>query len=724
MLKLFIISLFSLSFSLTGLSQSYIPRLNADSLKKVLLIAKDTQRINTLNLLSRRILFDNNSKNYLDTATSLFREALLLSKELQYGKGLGNALLNESILNTRTSTAFRSTLSTLQTALSLLKQAGDWFSVAGGMSNTGECYHFLGENDKATLFFDSSARLFQQLGDTVSSVWAMIGLAHSHYDLGNFTAAYKVFHTAQELTPDTDTLLQCYATCQIAALFNGANLPEIAIEYMNKIRAFYSNFSEEQKKKLAWPLNWISKIGGEAFLQLNQVDSALKIAEFLNIPIEKQDPPENLFHGNLYLAMGDNKKALTYFKQGYKNSLHNSYEIGHTMHANALATVYLNLKDFAKAINYAHEALTVSKKMHALLQERNAVGTLCKVYEAKKNYTKAYYYNQLYKSLNDSLVPEEYRRKLSLIQVRDQLELQTKEAQLLSKQNQLNQQQIKIQESSLKRRSLLLYIFIAAMFTMVLILILVNRNIKLKRRKAELHQLMDQVSAQQKLTELEKEKVNLEMQALRTQMNPHFIFNCLSSINRFILINKIDEASDYLTKFSRLIRMALHNSEKSLITLESELEAIRLYLDLERLRFKNAFDYSITFVNTIDINAIHIPPMLIQPFAENAIWHGLMHKKGSGHLEIQLCAEDKILTCTIIDNGVGRNMAATFNSRSAEKNKSMGVEITAGRLALLNKSKNESAVFNIEDLIDEEGNGCGTKVVLKMPFKELTEVFA
>jgi len=205
-------------------------------------------------------------------------------------------------------------------------------------------------------------------------------------------------------------------------------------------------------------------------------------------------------------------------------------------------------------------------------------------------------------------------------------------------------------------------------------------------------------------------------------MNPHFIFNCLSSINRFILINKTEEASDYLTKFSRLIRMALQNSEKPLITLESELEALRLYLDLERLRFKNAFSYSITFINTIDSNTVHIPPMLIQPFVENAIWHGLMHKKGTGSLEIQLCVEDKSLTCVITDNGIGRNMAAAFKSRSAEKSKSMGVDITAGRLALLNGSKNKAAVFKIEDLADEDGKACGTKVVLTVPCKSLIEV--
>jgi LytS/YehU family sensor histidine kinase len=247
------------------------------------------------------------------------------------------------------------------------------------------------------------------------------------------------------------------------------------------------------------------------------------------------------------------------------------------------------------------------------------------------------------------------------------------------------------------------------------------------KRKNEKQQLvhaleLQQLESKKNTIEFQQQATELEMQALRAQMNPHFIFNCLSSINRFILINKTEEASDYLTKFSRLIRMALHNSEKTLITLESELEALRLYLDLERLRFKNAFDYSITFINSIDTNAVYIPPMLIQPFAENAIWHGLMHKKGVGCLEIQMCSEDKALTCVIMDNGIGRDKAGTLNSKSAEKNKSMGVEITTSRLALLNKSKNEAAIFNIEDLFDEDGKSSGTKVTLKMPCRNLTEI--
>lgn len=212
------------------------------------------------------------------------------------------------------------------------------------------------------------------------------------------------------------------------------------------------------------------------------------------------------------------------------------------------------------------------------------------------------------------------------------------------------------------------------------------------------------------------------MQALRAQMNPHFIFNCLSSINRFILKNKTDEASDYLTKFSRLIRMVLNNSKQSFISLEDELETLRLYLEMERLRFKNSFDYNFKYKNSINLNNIFIPPLLLQPFAENAIWHGLMHKQEKGFLNFDFSAEQKFLLCTITDNGVGREQAESLKSKSAEKQKSMGLKITTERLSLLNTNSYEQTFFSIEDLTDENGNATGTKVHLKIFYRNIVEV--
>jgi sensor histidine kinase YesM len=134
--------------------------------------------------------------------------------------------------------------------------------------------------------------------------------------------------------------------------------------------------------------------------------------------------------------------------------------------------------------------------------------------------------------------------------------------------------------------------------------------------------------------ELQQQKTELEMQALRAQMNPHFIFNSLNSINRFILQNNKAPASEYLTKFSKLIRMILNSSANEAVSLAEDLEALRLYLELESLRYDNKFKYKIECDPEMDADHIQVPPMLMQPFVENAIWHGLMNKEGAGHLWI------------------------------------------------------------------------------------------
>jgi LytS/YehU family sensor histidine kinase len=167
--------------------------------------------------------------------------------------------------------------------------------------------------------------------------------------------------------------------------------------------------------------------------------------------------------------------------------------------------------------------------------------------------------------------------------------------------------------------------------------------------------------------------------------------------------------------------MVLINSQKSLINLEDELEMLRIYLEMERLRFKNAFNYSITFLNAINSDTIYIPPLLLQPFCENAIWHGLMNKDGLGKLDIELGMENNTLYCIITDNGIGREKAEEMKSKSAEKEKSMGLKITADRLSLLNAEKGIDTSYTIEDLKDEQGEAAGTRVNLKISIMESTD---
>lgn len=277
---------------------------------------------------------------------------------------------------------------------------------------------------------------------------------------------------------------------------------------------------------------------------------------------------------------------------------------------------------------------------------------------------------------------------------------------LLNKDNQLKEQKLK-QEAAVKK------FLIAGLVLLLIAGVFIFRYIASKRKNEKLESEKKQAELQQRATEL-------EMQALRTQMNPHFIFNCLSSINKFILKNDMDTASDYLTRFSRLIRQVLTNSQLSLIPLSDEIEMLRLYLDMERLRFSESFSYNIIYENTIEPETIYIPPMLLQPFCENAIWHGLMHKEGSGKLDIVMSIQNGELQCIIADNGIGREKATELKTKSGVKQKSFGLKITTERLALFNNEKTVDSFYRTEDIVDEKGSVAGTKVILNIKFKNTT----
>ncbi len=211
------------------------------------------------------------------------------------------------------------------------------------------------------------------------------------------------------------------------------------------------------------------------------------------------------------------------------------------------------------------------------------------------------------------------------------------------------------------------------------------------------------------------------MQALRAQMNPHFIFNCLNSINRFILKNNTETASDYLTKFSRLIRMVLNNSQQNLITLREELDCLELYIQLEQLRFNNFFRYKIKCADDVDAEYITIPPLLLQPFVENAIWHGLMHKEGrQGMLSVDITQEKEILCCKITDNGIGRAKVSVLKNEVREKRKSIGLKLTEERIKMFNNG-NGKATLEFVDLEDMNCNPAGTTAIIKIPVKNISE---
>ncbi len=221
----------------------------------------------------------------------------------------------------------------------------------------------------------------------------------------------------------------------------------------------------------------------------------------------------------------------------------------------------------------------------------------------------------------------------------------------------------------------------------------------------------------QRLTNDFNQKIaETEMAALRAQMNPHFIFNCLNSIQFFTAQNEIEQASGYLSKFSRLIRLVLENSRSEKVTLHNELETLRLFMDMETMRFGQKLQYSIAVDTSIDADDIQIPPLLLQPFVENAIWHGLMHKEEGGtvRVAVQQPQPDR-LRIEITDNGIGRAKAAEYKSKSATKNKSFGMKVTAERIELINQLYHTQTRADVQDLTDRQGHSTGTRVIIEIP---------
>jgi ligand-binding sensor domain-containing protein len=220
-------------------------------------------------------------------------------------------------------------------------------------------------------------------------------------------------------------------------------------------------------------------------------------------------------------------------------------------------------------------------------------------------------------------------------------------------------------------------------------------------------------------TIINKKFAEMELQALQSQMNPHFVFNALGAIQFFIQNNKAAAADEYLTKFAKLIRLFLECSKNKYITLEEEIKLLSLYVELEQMRFENKFHARIEADEEIDIHTCEIPSVLIQPFVENAINHGLFHKKSGGNLSVRFSDQkDGAVTCVIEDDGIGRKRAQALKEKSNSQHKSFGMQLVRERLEVLQHMDELKILFDIEDIDDQRTGHTGTRVTIKIPLMD------
>tara|TARA_R110002051_G_scaffold267030_1_gene327020 strand:- start:26648 stop:28417 length:1770 start_codon:yes stop_codon:yes gene_type:complete len=360
---------------------------------------------------------------------------------------------------------------------------------------------------------------------------------------------------------------------------------------------------------------------------------------------------------------------------------HNIEFVRPTAYTNA-AMVYLAQKDYSNARKYALEALQFSENSGNLFMQKSAWGTLADVYEAEHDDSKSLEAYKKYTVYKDSLNNQNRRVEIN----RQQMEFDFEKKEALGKVEIKRLSTIK-QATLIGAIGLLLVSFIGFMMYKR------KQDAVSKQKEAEFNVLVS----------------DTELKALRAQMNPHFVFNSLNSIGDYILKNDTDKAQEYLIQFAQLMRMVLENSEQKEIVLSEELKFIELYLQVESKRLPNRFTYTITVMDGLETENILIPPLLLQPFIENSIWHGFNSIATTGQILIVIKKENDMLLCSIEDNGIGRNSKTSENSQK----KSFGIAITENRLNILNQKKKSKGKLRITDT----KNHSGTYVEVSLPLE-------
>ncbi len=537
---------------------------------------------------------------------------------------------------------------------------------------------------------------------------------------GNYVKGMEFYTKALRICESKNVSYKIYDVYSgIAYIYHHQHENEKALDYYLKALAFLEKVNDQNSLGITY------QNIGEHYIGVGQLDEAKSYFEKSLQAFKKVGSKGGIITtlsmlGNVYRQLGLIDKALAGDLEALAVSRTVTYQRAKYYAFNSLGKTYYDMKEYAKSENYLEQAIAIAQKTKMNDEMRDTYLVLAQVSAKLANHEEAYRYQKLHTAYADSVRSKERTAQLAEMEVRFESERKEKENQLLKKDNALNKLYISV-------------ITISFLSVVIIGFLFFNRQrLKIKSTKALVEtekKLLEAEAKNAQLKHAEKLKrefnqqlADVEMKALKAQMNPHFIFNSLNSINWYIIKSESEKASLYLTKFSKLIRLILDNSNHKIISLEQEMSALKLYLDLEVLRFNEKFTYSISIQPSINPLTVGIPPMIIQPFVENAIWHGLLHKESVGKLEIQIDPMADGVQCIITDNGVGRKKAGELKSKASDKEKSYGMNITRDRLDMLNR---ESTVASIEiiDLENEHNQPLGTKVIVKIVSAELEPEF-
>jgi len=567
---------------------------------------------------------------------------------------------------------------------------------ARSLHNQGIIYSEQSDDDKAVEFFKKSIDVCAKSGNKQDMAISMQAIAQIDIRKGNTIKALnqlyqclKIFEEVHDEIGIADVHLAIGDICFMQREFNKAvehHIKSYELYHKNEYNVAYSTVCY--------------KIGVD-YSELKQYTKAL---EYLQKSVDMAESSE--YGGNsvtylnisqIFISQSKYDKAIEYAMKGLKiaESTQNKVEISHS---NILLSKIFKLQNKnALAISHAEKSLKIGQEIKHPVEINMAAKLLYEIYKETKQELKAAEMHELYIETKNIIDNQEAKNAL----LEQKLKYEYEKKELISQTE--NEKILAALQAQNEKENLVKNIWLIV-FAAILLLLGVSAYFLYKNVK------------QKSIIETQKNNL-LKQKLLVSQMNPHFIFNSLNAIQNYIFKQDSLKAGTYLTQFSELIRMILDFSRKDYISIESEIKLLNNYFELQQLRFEGKFDYVITVDNKIDQESIHIPPMLAQPFIENALEHGLFYKEGKGKVDVRLLMEEDQLVYEIEDNGVGIEETIKLKKKLNSSYESLGTLITRERMHTLTYEEKHKGEIKIIDKKKIDPNNPGVKVRFMVPYK-------
>ncbi len=671
---------------------SYSQRKKIDSLEAQLKLQtlQDSERLNTLNALASEYNIVNPRRG-IDLANDAIQLAKQLNKKPQLAAAYKSKAQNlHNISQDSLAMIMYNKATTIQTELK------NWKEIGKITFNKGLIYFGQSDYEKANQYNNKAYNIFEKERDSalMGAVLNSIGINQMYRSL--YTQALDTYLKAAELYETRHkTNNQGYAgvLTNIGLLYNRLENTDLALKYYNR--------SLKICRKLNYDLgtaNALTNIGnlyditGESQKALEYYFEALNLMTLIDNNNGIASALTNI--GITHINLKNYDKAIDKLKNSIKlyEKLNNTYNLS-IVHQN-IGVAYLenpesNNEQLNNAKFHFEEALKYAKETNTIKTQAETLFYLSELRAKLNEHKTAYHEFKKATKLRDSFLSIEKKEEIAKIESKYKYDKKAMVLKATHDKEQLIKEAEITHQKSVKNASIIGGSGLIAASIIGFILYRRKQSAVTKSKEAEFNAKVS----------------DTELKALRSQMNPHFIFNSINSIGDYILKNDTKSASDYLSKFAKLMRLTLENSEKKEILLSEDIILLRTYMDIERKRFNNAFNYTISIDKELDPENILVPPMILQPFIENSIIHGLSKKKNFGRVNISFKADKKMLLCSVDDNGIGRQKS------HANTSKSMGIAITKSRIEIINKLNNTNGTIAIID------KNQGTRINVSLPMQ-------